>query len=516
MVGGVTMPEDSELGLARWWDEVSRDAPDKEPRAEWLKLERLPPLVGSDGRALPREGVVALLALQAKEKRMAPADAVAALRPHIDRASGGAFAQALLQQWLASAQAAVDRWVLCIAGLLGDERCVEMLSTALQPWCQAGRGKLAEYAVQAIALNGTDAALVAIERAATQFATRFRNVGAAARAAFAVAAADRGVDEDELADTVVPDLGFDSDRRRRLLWDGGEATALLGNDGKLQWEVASGKRQRSLPASAPATVKAAARDLAKEIRAVLKTQSARLEAALVRQRRWDAARWPVRFVEHPLLRTFGERLVFSTYDGRGERLGTLRVLPDGLLADARGDLVELGSPVATLGIVHPLELDAATLAAWREQLARCDVTQPFAQLDRAVERLDPGHRNRRQLTLVEGKELLGGTFRGRAERRGWVRGSVVDAGLVSAYWKRFPTAGVDVLLPLEGLSVSGGHDMPVTLGTALFVRSGTVTTGSYVYDEPNDSADPRVLAFGDVPAIVWSETVGDLRAIAGT
>ncbi len=48
-----------------------------------------------------------------------------------------------------------------------------------------------------------------------------------------------------------------------------------------------------------------------------------------------------------------------------------------------------------------------------------------------------------------------------------------------------------------------------------FVKSGSVSTGSYVYDEPSDEKDPRLLSFGEVPPIVFSESVGDLGRIAG-
>ncbi len=48
------------------------------------------------------------------------------------------------------------------------------------------------------------------------------------------------------------------------------------------------------------------------------------------------------------------------------------------------------------------------------------------------------------------------------------------------------------------------------------MKSGSVSTGSYVYDEPSDEKDPRLLNFGEVPPVVFSETLGDLAKIAGT
>ena len=58
-------------------------------------------------------------------------------------------------------------------------------------------------------------------------------------------------------------------------------------------------------------------------------------------------------------------------------------------------------------------------------------------------------------------------------------------------------------------------DSSITLGKAFFVQAGSVKIGSYVYDEPDTIEDPRILACGDVPGIAFSETLGDLRRIAG-
>jgi hypothetical protein len=56
----------------------------------------------------------------------------------------------------------------------------------------------------------------------------------------------------------------------------------------------------------------------------------------------------------------------------------------------------------------------------------------------------------------------------------------------------------------------------IKLGRFYFVKTGSVVIGSYVYDEPSKETDQRLVRFGDVPPIVYSETVGDLARIAGT
>jgi hypothetical protein len=59
------------------------------------------------------------------------------------------------------------------------------------------------------------------------------------------------------------------------------------------------------------------------------------------------------------------------------------------------------------------------------------------------------------------------------------------------------------------------RDDSITLQEMYFVKAGSVEVGSYVYDEPSDGNDPRVLAFGEVPPVPFSETMGDLVKISG-
>ena len=106
------------------------------------------------------------------------------------------------------------------------------------------------------------------------------------------------------------------------------------------------------------------------------------------------------------------------------------------------------------------------------------------------------------------------TFKGRAERLGWQRGSVCDGGGIPSYWKSFPASGCDTFLAVEGMYIGMDMYTSVKLQDLFFVRGGSVEVGSYTYDDPQGDDDPRVLTFGQVPPIVFSEVMGDLKKIA--
>jgi hypothetical protein len=355
-----------------------------------------------------------------------------------------------------------------------------------------------------------------LDTLSNRYRSKFKNVGKACAEAFNAAATARGITTDELGDMVVPDFGFDSDGIRRFEWQGGGVSAELTPDFKLIWfDPETDKSWKSLPANAPDDIKTEVKTLTKLLREAIKGQTARLEMTLVRQRRWPVAGWRELYENHPLLRSFASSLVWGVYDASGNLLRTFRRYPNGLLADAGGALEELPEADTHIGMVHPLEMDAATLEAWRAHLARFKVKQPFPQIDRPVEVMDPLHGNRRSISLTQGKKLSAGTFKSRAEKRGWVRGSVVDAGGISSYYKLYPGAGVEVVLPTQNFWVGCDPMEEIELEAACFAKSGSIERGSYIYNEPVPG-DPRVLRFDQVPAVVFSETLADLKAIIAT
>ena len=78
---------------------------------------------------------------------------------------------------------------------------------------------------------------------------------------------------------------------------------------------------------------------------------------------------------------------------------------------------------------------------------------------------------------------------------GWYRGSVVDGGFYTTFYREDGAIGVE--LEFSGCGI-GDENEEVTVYGAVFYRTGTVSRGSYVYDAPKpenqytlDAISPR-------------------------
>lgn len=506
-----------EVGREEIARRIERTAPKlKAPVAAWLTESRLPPLRDRDGDALGPEAIRYLLYRQSRAREIRPDVEAQPLFARIDRATSGEFAQEVLRQFAASKAEARDRWALAIAGLLGDDRVVPTLSTLIGTWADSSRGKMAEYAVQALALLGTDAALMCVDSVAIRYRSKNKNIGTAASEAFAATAERLGLTPDELGDRVVPWLGFELGQPRVLEAGGKRLEATVGPDFKLKYrDPEKGKAIATLPKSLPKETLAEFKDLGATLREVAKAQKLRLETLMVRQFRWPVARWRELFLNHPVLfLPFATRLVWGHYDDSGRLSGTFRALEDRTLTDAADEPFDLPD-TGTIGIVHPLELADEALQAWRTHIADYEVEPPFAQLERPIVRVNEAQRDLKIARELSGTNLNAMTFRGRAEKLGWTRGSVTDGGGVDSYRKVFPGAGAEAFLGVDGLYIGIGMDDSVQLGEFYFVKAGAVDVGSYTYDNPHDEGDSRLIPFGDVPPVVYSEVRSDLKRIVG-
>lgn len=482
------------------------------PTAPWLNAGALPPLFAKDGVTVSELARTFLFQLQAREASGILADEVQPLLEHLDRKRNAPFAHALLDQWFASDMKASTRWAVDVAGLTGDDSLIERLVRPIPDWCKQNAGKRAEWTVRAIALIGTPGALRELDALTHRYRNHRRYVAAAANEAIRALAAIQGISEDEIAERIVPDFGFDDAGESRFKSPAGEEViARLRLDLKVAWQGSDGRESAKPPKDLPATE---VKEWTKLFKQAVASQTVRLQRAMVEGRRWEPAAWRERFGHHPLFRCFAGSLVWAVYDVSGAMLRTFRRYPNGIFADAKGEAEEFDD-VTSVGLPHPMDLDGPVLSDWAGHFRRFKVTPSFPQVSRPVERPDPLHGNRREIRIAEGKKLDAADLRSRMLGRGWSAAPTGHAGLVFGCFRCFPTAGIEAHLAVDGFYAGSGKGDEVELGVGLFAREPLPAMKVRPGTTPLPD-DARVLRFDQVPAVVWSETMSDLKAILGT
>lgn len=455
----------------------------KKRKIAWVWEAALPKVHKTDGTLASEDELSALLVSYADMGIPGVNADAAKLAKEFNAAELASFVGMIFSKWLEDRAEAKKKWVLYAASIHGGEDIIPVLHAQIQEWPKASRGAMAAEAVKALALNGSSTALLLVDQISRKF--KFRQVKAAAADALTYAAEQLGITRAELEDRIVPNLGFDERMERTFDYGTRSFKVILTTALELEIFDENDKKLKNLPAPGkkdePEKAKAASdafKLLKKQLKTAVSNQKLRLDQAMSAERLWQVEQWKELFVRNPVMHQFAMGLIWGLYEN-GELKDTFRYMEDGTFNTVDED--EYGLPeTGAIGLVHPIELDADTLSAWKEQLSDYEVTQPIEQLDRPVYRITEEEKEQKELTRFGGKLLNGLSLSGKLQGQGWYRGSVQDAGVYDTFYREDGEMGVE--LEFSGCFV-GDENEEVTVYGAQFYKAGTVKRGSYVYDK---------------------------------
>jgi hypothetical protein len=424
-------------------------------------------------------------------------------------------AASVYSRWIADGAPAKQRGALLLFGYHATDGDVLTLNKQINDWAESSRGAIAAEAVRAMAFGAGNLALMTVDTIGRKF--KNKQVRKAGVDAFAAAAQSLGTTADVLGDRIIPTLGFDARGEKTIDYGTRTFTVCLSPALAVEIKDENGKTVKSLP-------KPGAKDdeekanaaklefsaLKKSLKAVVDTQRQRLEQALAMARYWDREAWERLFVQNPIMHTFAEGLVWGVYEQEALR-ETFRYLSDGSFTTVEEEDLSLADATGTdgkIGLAHPLDLNADSLDAWKQQLSDYEIEQPFPQLAREIYLMDAVEKDATLCERFAGKQLLSVTLSNKLLKSGWYRGSVQDGGWFHEFYKEASGIGTELLF--SGMCV-GYFDAEetATVGQLCFYKAGTIDRGSYVYDEVKEN---EIIPLKDIPARLFSETMLELTA----
>ena len=138
----------------------------------------------------------------------------------------------------------------------------------------------------------------------------------------------------------------------------------------------------------------------KQMKTTVSSQKMRLEMALSTGRQWSVEAWKNLFVKNPVMHQFATGLIWGIYEDGALKM-TFRYMEDGSFNTVKEE--EYAFPEeGTIGLIHPIELSEADLAAWKEQLSDYEITQPIEQLDRQIYKVTEEEAARRSMVRFGG------------------------------------------------------------------------------------------------------------------
>lgn len=479
------------------------------PLTPWLDEKVLPPLYFKDGTQLSVDAFRFLHYRMSRAKEIRLDIEAKLLIEHLDTDKNYEYAASLLDAYFVNGALANFKFCLTLASIFGDATVIRQLRNKVQEFADNNRGKMAEYVVKALALNGGTQALRHVEYFSRKYKNKNKNVGAAATESFTIVAEELGISPYDLADQIIPDFGFEG-LFKTFEVEGQEYRAFVNQDFKILFLNEDNKTLKALPKGTPVDLQEEFKEIGKEIKDIVKSQTPRLEQYLIIQRQWDTEKWQSLFLNNPIMFVYATRLIWGAFNDQKQLLFTFKVQEDQTCINQDGDEVEFQEG-QMIRMVHPLILETETINYWSEVLEDEGLSPAFLQLNREVVNFDPADKGTLISSKYRGIEMSGYTFVSVLEKRGWFRGSVVDAGFISNYYKNFAEEGITAIITQEGDICVGYLDSIGGIGNLMFVKYGSVDFGSYTYDEPGYTNDPRLIPFEQISPIIYSEVMADMQ-----
>lgn len=509
----------SQLDIDKQVSKLAKSA--KSSKLRFLFNDTLKTVHKLDGTEATEEPVALVMcyAGMTSPARSALADSIAA---NLDQKDLEEFSADIFARWYDDGAQTKFKSALYFCAIHGGQKMVDTLIRNIKEWSEAMRSAIAAETVFALALNGSNEALMNVDNMSRKF--KNKRVRAAAVEAMAAAADTLGITSEELADRIVPDLGFDRNLCR--VFDYGKRQFNVYLKPSLEMEVFSGDKQiKTLPKPGTTDDKETAeaafnefKEVKKQLKNVVAAQRSRLEYVLMCDRKWTSENWEKLFVGNAVMHCFAVGLIWGIYEN-GSLKDTFRYMDDGSFTTADGDEFTLPND-AQIGLVHPLELTEEQIAVWKEQLSDYELTQPFDQLGRMVFRPEDKELPCNSLTRFEDTTVNSVAMINKMTKNGWYKGDAEDAGYFYYFYRedvKSRTLNADGSTTYEGwgsLLVHSGastviYDFDgeeVTLKEVVFFKAGHI---------PNYCGDhDGWVKISDVDPRYFSETMLLLYSLA--
>ncbi len=480
------------------------------PIEHWLKEINFPKLYKkTSGNELTETEIHFLLYRISRMKDISIDAETLELIKAIDKTCSNDFAETLLQFFFDNGAEAKHKWCMTLASVLGNDKIIDTLKTKANSWLDNARPKMAEYAVQAIVLNASTKAFRIVDYFSRKY--KSKSIGKTATLTFKSVAEFMGVSENDLSDAIIPDFGFES-LFKVFEIKGDEYRAFIDNDFKIAFLNEDNLLLNALPKGASLELKNEFKNIAKEIKETVRAQTPRLESCLVTQRFWTSEKWKALFLNNPVMFVYAVHLIWGIYDEHNILQKTFAVQEDQTLINKDGNEINLESD-KKIGIVHPLLLETETVSYWKNYLFDLELPTVFPQLERKIFKTTNADKKIKISNNYRGVKLNAFTFIGTLDKKGWSRGSVGDGGNILSYYKTFTYENITAIIEQIGVVNIGYYEEPAILGGLMFVTGNKIRFGSYFYDEPGDENDTRLINFGDVPPIIYSEVIADMETL---
>lgn len=458
--------------------------------------DELPKLYWNDGSILGQQEVRFIFYRIARSKGLNSDIEARSMISLLDKNKSGSFSRFVLKAFSDSGHNPKYKYLLTLSAMLGGNESVASLNTLFRKALSDKKVRLAEQAVEAMTVIGTNKALRSIEVISRKMANKKPKISKLALESLDAAASELGITQDQLSDRIIPDFDFEGPNKTFEV-NGEEYRAFINKDFSLSYMDEDNKIRKSLPKDTDKETKSTFSEIQKEINDVIRFQESRLSNFLISGRKWLFEEWFNAFLNHPIMTIYAQKLVWYCADSEGNLIHIFLVQEDTSLTDMEDNEV-YPDEKHLVGILHPIIIDESTKSAWKQKLYESNIKTLIPQLEREVFIPNNEELEMSITKLFADRDVPKGPdfVKSWMEKRGWYK-ETGDGGYLH-FSKSFPAFDIKISPWIDGVMV--------------YFQQNEGKATVYEINFTKVSNNEKVL-IKDIPSIIYSEAMNDINGM---
>ena len=259
---------------------------------------------------------------------------------------------------------------------------IDKIAYNVNEWCESGRISLANYAISALAYNGSLYSLIVIDYISNNF--KYFQIKNTSKIAFKAAAKKLNISEDKLSDKIIPNFGIDRNGIKILKDDHYSFTLYLDEKLNVKKILDNNKNKYISRIDKYANLDKHILDdfysIKNHLKLCNKFQITRLHKALMTGKKWTADDWHNIFSDNYIMNILADKFIWTVYNKNDKILKHVKYYRQkNEFYTLDNEHYKLNKQYK-LSLASPVEMLKEDVEKSKELLSQLNIKQPFNQM----------------------------------------------------------------------------------------------------------------------------------------
>ncbi|WP_157154766.1 DUF4132 domain-containing protein [Brachyspira murdochii] len=294
-----------------------------------------------------------------------------------------------------------------------NEYKIDKVVYKIKEWCESGRISLANYAISALASNGSINSLIVIDYISSNF--KYFQIKNTSKLAFKSVAKRLNISEDKLSDKIIPDFGIDLNGTKTLKDDKYSFTLYLNEklniekilDNNINKYINKLDKYSNLDKN----ILDEFTSIKNHIKICYKFQLNRLYKALMTGKKWSIEDWKEIFANNYIMNVLADMFIWTIYNKNGKILKHVKYSrKENAFYTLDYEIYKINKQYQ-LSLASPIEMSKEDIEKSKTLISKFKIKQPFNQMQEITFHFEEGDIKENIIVKYRNKEVKIKTFK---------------------------------------------------------------------------------------------------------